>query len=436
MLLRTEVARHLTAAGCRLVIASPNADEPYFAAEMAQPGFQLEKMPSRFSKLEGYLVKVRQYLLMNPSLGKTLHFKREKYQRQYPFRAAVIRFLNLFLGHVPLLRRLYLFAEEKLFAGREWDALLRRVAPDLVVTCTPGFLPPDTHLLRAAKRAKIPTTTVMLSWDNLTSKGYMGAYPDSLLVWSPLMAEEARFYHDFRGPIHEVGAAQFDIYGEIDKREARAAFRARHGLGTSQRLIVWGTINQAIYPRQKEDLVAFIDQIADIDPGAKVWVRLHPQTISGAFAHMKPEYAALAGDRVHIEFPPVLSEKLAWDLPKEDMRHLAELLAAADVVVIPRSTLSIDAAAAGTPIVNVAVNKAFAKGFAYTHYAKLLTCDGVRVAWDQAELLTIVSAYLDDPERDAAGRAAIVRQQLGAYFGRAAARTAEVLLALLEERRR
>jgi len=434
MLLRTDVARHLIETGHTLIVASPNAEEPYFAREFDQPGFRLVTMPACFSPLEAFLVKVRQYLLMNPSLGATLNYKRDRFRKQYPLRAFLIRIANLFLGNIPILRRLYQFFERKIYAGREWDALLEEVRPTIVVACTPGFLPPDMHLLRASARHGIPSVTVMLSWDNLSSKGYMGAYPDHLLVWSPLMAEEARRYHDFAGPIHEVGAAQFDIYAEVDKQTARAELRARHGMGSAQRLIVWGTINQAIYPEQLDDLVWFIEQLSEIDPGAVLWVRLHPQTITGQYAHLRDAYTALDSDRVHIELPPVRSEKLAWDLPKEDMRHLAELLAAADVVVIPRSTLSIDAAAAGTPIVNVAVNPEFAKGFAYTHYAQLLTRGGVRVAGDHRELLDLVRAYLDDPDLDAEGRAAIVEQQLGSYFGRAAERTARVLAELAADR--
>ena len=35
---------------------------------------------------------------------------------------------------------------------------------------------------------------------------------------------------------------------------------------------------------------------------------------------------------------------LAWDLPKEDAEHLANLMVAADVVVTPNSTFSINGA--------------------------------------------------------------------------------------------
>ena len=432
MLLRTSIAERLIEMGCRIVVVSPNAAEPYFRQEFEREGFQLELMPQKLTKLEGFLIKTRQYLLMKPSLGATLNYKRDIYRKQHPFRAAMIRMGNLLLGSMPVLRKIYLKLERKIYNGAEFDQLLVRTQPDLVVAGTPGLNPNDIHLLRAAKRLKIPTATVMLSWDNLTSKGYMGAYPDSLLVWSPLMTDEARHYHDFKGPVHEVGAAQFDIYGEIDKQEVARCFREENGMDPDTRLLVWGTMNQQVYPGQLDDLKALIELLAKRPEKIKLWIRMHPQTISGRFKHLKPVYEKLASDMVHIEFPPVRSETLAWDLPKEDMLHLARLLAAADVLVILRSTLSIDASCAGTPIINVATNPEFAKGLNYTHYAKMLKCDGVRVVYHLDGLDRAIAAYLDDPKLDVDGRAAIVTQQLGIYYGRAAHRTAQVLAALAE----
>jgi hypothetical protein len=58
----------------------------------------------------------------------------------------------------------------------------------------------------------------MLSWDNLTSKGFMNGVPDYLLVWSPLMAKEAVDYHDLPlTRIFKTGAAQFDNYQGVRK---------------------------------------------------------------------------------------------------------------------------------------------------------------------------------------------------------------------------
>src|SRR4051812_34228307 len=86
MLLRSSVSENLLAAGAELIVLSPNADEPYFRQEFDRPGITLEKLAGRFSRLETNMINMRQYLLMNPSLGATLNYKNERYRRNSPAR--------------------------------------------------------------------------------------------------------------------------------------------------------------------------------------------------------------------------------------------------------------------------------------------------------------------------------------------------------------
>lgn len=430
MLLRTEISERLLEAGAELIVVAPNADEDYFRREFERPGITLEKTPQRYTKPEKAVVSTRAYFLMNPRLGETLNFKRERYKRAHPMRYWVTRAGNLVLGNVPALRKLYLEAEARVFNGAEYDDLLARHRPSLVVSGTPGFNVFDCHLLRAARRARIPSATVMLSWDNLTSKGYMGAQPGHLLVWNQLMADEARQYHEFAGPITEVGAAQFDVYRQVGASFDGAGFRREQELPEGARLIVWGTINEDIYPGQMQLLRRYATEIERGPEGRVLWVRVHPQSVTGPHAALAREYLALASERVRIEIPAVASETLRWDLPKRDMIHLAELLTAADLLITPQSTLTIDAACAGTPIINLAIDEHFRNVFRYTHYQNLLRSGGIWVVEDVPELLEATDRYLADPSHHQLGREAIVAQQMGRQFGRAGQSTAEALWSL------
>ncbi len=440
MLLRSEIADTLLAEGVELVVVSPNADEEYFQEEFNHPQISLEKMPSRFSRVEARLVNLRQYFLMNPSLGATLNHKNESFRRHSPGMYWFARTVNSVLGRVGPLRRAYLRMENRLFPGAEFDSLLDRHKPDLVTTGTPGYNRDDIHCLRAARRGGISTATVMLSWDNLTSKGYMGVTPDHLLVWSDLMADEAVEYHDFpRSKIRWTGAAQFDCYFGVRDRLDRRSWRRQHGLAEDVPLLVYGTINPAILPHEIE----IVRQIVAAARSGKfrrrphIWIRLHPQVMKGAYSQSIEPYRALAGEGVTVEEPQVQSTSLAWDLPKQDAAHLAELLAAADVVSTPSSTLVIDAAAAGAPIVNVLFDgcqveaalsvRRFEK---YTHYAKILATGGIARAYDIDEYVRQVDEYVDDPQRDDEGRQRLIEQQLGCLDGAAGRRTAQALMDL------
>jgi hypothetical protein len=438
MLLRSTISETLLARGASLVIVSGSSREPYFQQEFSHPQIVLEESPDRFSWLEGHLITLRQYILMNPSLGGTLNFKNEAFRRQAPNRYWLSRAANSVLGRIVPLRQAYMAAERELFRGSEYDDLLRRHRPDLIVTGTPGYHRNDVHLLRAARRLRIPTATVMLSWDNLTSKGYMGAVPDHLLVWSDLMAGEAVKYHNYpRDRIRWCGAAQFDHYCGFRQRFDRAAWRRQQGVPEGRPLVVYGTINPALIPHELNILkqIAATLNSSSCPSRPYLWVRLHPQVIRGMYSESLGPFRALAGPDARVEEPPVQSEKLAWDLPKEDAEHLAQLMAAADIVVTPNSTLSIDAACAGTPIINVffdgeePIHPAMSsKRFMfYTHYSQILETGGIAKAMNIEDFVRMANAYIANPQLDQEGREAIVRQQLTCLDGQAGVRTADLL---------
>jgi len=435
MFLRTTICEELQRHGARIVVATPNADEPYFKQEMDALGVEVEQIPRFPTRAERVITGMRQYLLMNPKLGGTLNYKRERQKREMPVRYRLARAGNLVLGRSMRLRQAYLDAEARMFDGAEFDEMLQRIQPDLVIAGTPGVHPADAHILRAAKRADIPSATLMLSWDNLTSKGYMAANPDNLLVWSPLMAQEALTYHDYDGNIVEVGAAQFDHYpafrrGTLDRRVAKEQL----GVPPDMKLLTFGTINRGIYKEQLKDLSRLVDTLQTDEKYADcfLWVRLHPQSVVGA---PEDELAWLQdlearSDRIRVEFPEVRSAVLAWDLPKSDIDHLARLLGASDIVLVPRSTLTIDASCVDVPVINLAIDPEFKKGFNYTHYKNIVRSGGAWIANSHRELLWAIERYLLNPDLHSEGRARIVKQQLGTHLGRAGQQTAHALLQL------
>lgn len=441
MLLRSGIAARLISRGSKIIIISKNFDEEYFKKEFSDPRFVLEKMPIKISRTESILVNFRQYLLMNPTLGATLNLKNEIFKKERPILSKCVRCANIFLGRFSLLRVLYIKIESILFSGREFDDILNRNRPDLVVTGTPGMHPLDIHLLRSAQRKKLKTATVMLSWDNLTSKGYMGAKPDFLLVWSDLMAVEAAHYHSFpQERIVWSGAAQFDVYHKISDLVNPREWRKIKAVPVDRPLIVYGTVNPALVPHEINIIKSIIESFNSNSFKIKpfLWVRLHPQVVRGEYSQSLKPYRNLACEDVYIEEPPVLSDKLDWDLPKSDSLHLAQLISAADVVVTTSSTLSIDAACAGTPIINVffdgdnPIPKEYSiKRFMhYTHNAKLLDSGGIGKAYTIKDFVELVHSAISDSTKWKSRLGNIIRQQINVLDGRSGERTADILISL------
>ena len=281
----------------------------------------------------------------------------------------------------------------------------------------------------------------MLSWDNLTSKGYMGAVPDHLLVWSDLMADEAVRYHDFpRERIHWCGAAQFDHYFGLRDRLDRAAWRRAHGVPGDAALIVYGTINPAILPHEIEYPASrsshamrsgrFARQAVPLDSLAPA---SRPRTLQSIARAVPPARRTRRDRRRTAACSPT-----SWPgtCPRRTPFTWRDLLAAADVVVTPNSTLSIDAACAGTPIVNVffdgdaKIHPAMSskRFMSYTHYSHILETGGIAKAMTIDDFVRFVNDYVADPEVHREGREAIIRQQLNRLDGHAGKRAADALL--------
>jgi hypothetical protein len=203
--------------------------------------------------------------------------------------------------------------------------------------------------------------------------------------------------------------------------------------------MTYGTINPGICPHEiaiVKTLIAAMRQ-ATLSRRPYLWIRLHPQVVNGPWQRSLQPFLDLAAEDVYVEVPPVHDGSLCWDMPKADATHLLQLLAASDLCVTTSSTLSIDAACAGTPIANVFFDGcdvdaavSVARFQRYTHYAKILATGGIAIATTIEEFQRIMERYCADASADQAGRDAIIRQQLGTLDGCAGRRTAMRLLEL------
>jgi CDP-glycerol glycerophosphotransferase (TagB/SpsB family) len=123
------------------------------------------------------------------------------------------------------------------------------------------------------------------------------------------------------------------------------------------------------------------------------------------------------------------------------MYGLAELMKYTAVNVNVASTITIDAAALDTPVVNVAfdgqVTKPYlescARYYDYEHYKRIVDTGGVRIARNTDEMMQAIQAYLDDPSLESEGRRRIREEQCWKLDGNSGRRIAEYLIRLMGE---
>jgi CDP-glycerol glycerophosphotransferase (TagB/SpsB family) len=284
----------------------------------------------------------------------------------------------------------------------------------------------------------------MLSWDNITSKGTPLLMPDYFISWGPIMTEEmVEIYHFPQDKIYECGVPHFDIYFQQENFTSRDILMKELQLPPEQPYILYGMVAPYSCPNELDILTWLVEQInrnAFITPCSLV-IRPHPQTIRGVYAKDRQALErlhSLVGPRVALDLPSVLSDRLAWDLPKNDMYRLASLLAGSAMCLNASSTLCLDACVLDCPVINIGFDGSedlpydlsARRGLDFTHMAKLLALGGVRVARTFEALAEHINAYLGDPTLDQEGRKRSAAQECGLQDGRAAARVVSTLLQL------
>ncbi len=214
-------------------------------------------------------------------------------------------------------------------ARRQIQDAFDRTNPAMVLVASPGHYWLDHFVLDEAARRRIPSVCVVLSWDNLYSRGPMCRRPDHLLVWSEEMRRQAMTIHQYpENRIGVVGPLQFRFYAEPPTAEELGAMRRRIGLGPAEPFIAYVCgVRTARY--DVEDVTAMLDALAH-GPyrDFKVVVRPHPQGSREAYEALRTRGVLLdpSPDLTHEEAQPEA-------LDTEAIRHMASLLDGAHFVV-------------------------------------------------------------------------------------------------------
>lgn len=207
--------------------------------------------------------------------------------------------------------------------------IFRRERPELVVVASPGHYWADQFVMEEASRLGIPTLCVVLSWDNLYSRGPLIRRPDHLAVWSTAMRRQAEQVQDFPPErIHEVGALQFGHYAEAVTGDEDAAMRRSIGLAPGERYIAYVCGAQtARY--DVEDVRAMAAALRGTEfAGLKIVARPHPQGARGIYSELEADGVALDAS------PDIIDSKTRPDaVDYGAIRHMAAFLSAADFVV-------------------------------------------------------------------------------------------------------
>jgi hypothetical protein len=447
MVLRSGVARRLVEQGFRVTMISPNADEVYFQKECEQEHVALCQAPQSTGRIADWFRTYRPYLLDDVMGNVALQTKHAQRFARHPLLRVVMEYVNTHLTPHAWCRACFRQFERCVNRSKPIAMLLRALRPDSLVLPNPFGTHEVIYMLHA-RELGLPVICQMLSWDNITTKGTPLMMPDSFISWGPIMTEELiTLYHFPPERIYECGVPHFDVYAQPEHFIPRETMLQRLGLPANQPYLLYGMVAPYSAPRELDILAWLVEKVRaqGFATPCSLVIRPHPQTIRGVYARDREELArlqALAGPQVALDLPPVLSEQLAWDLPKSDMYTLASLMAGSAMCISVGSTLCLEACVMDRPVITVGFDGleelpydlSARRGLDFTHIKKMLVLGGVRVARSFVDLEAHINDYLCEPHLERDERIYTAVQECGPQDGCAAERVAVTIASLCQQK--
>jgi len=224
------------------------------------------------------------------------------------------------------------------------------VRPRLVLVASPGHYWLDHFVLDEARRRGIPSVCIVLSWDNLYSRGAMCRRPDHLMVWSEEMRRQAIDVHQYPADrISVVGPLQFQFYASAVTAAETTTMRAKVGLGPTEPYLAY-VCGARTAEYDVEDVLELIARLrAGPYRDLRVVVRPHPQGSRAAYERLVEHGVLLdrSPDLIDSNTRPEVIDAGA-------IRHMASLLQGARFVVSSwGTTVLLEACIFDTPSVQL-----------------------------------------------------------------------------------
>lgn len=313
------------------------------------------------------------------------------------------------------------------------EQLIAVEAPDHVFNGSHIHAANAVPLVQAARRAGIPTSTFLFSWDNLTSQGRILDIYDHYLAWNDQIAADLLAMYPRIRPdqVRVTGTPQFDFHFHEANRWTRAHWAEEMGVDPDRPVVLYTTGMANHMPGEPEIVELLADQLAsmpEVGP-AQLLVRVYAKDRTGRF------------DELRVRRPDIAFSPVPWlvnwltPLPEDIPLWTSTLLHVACGVNVA-STVSLELAMFDKPTINIAFNPPsvpasqldYARYYRFDHYRPVTASGAVEVVASPGELKRAVVAALRSPADASAARARLLQTMFGETLdGRSHERVAAAL---------
>jgi hypothetical protein len=349
---------------------------------------------------------------------------------------------------VPASERLLRRKEEELWKSdtnmQEVQEQMDRLGPDAALSLTP-FLPDEEMVLRVCEHRGIPLSTSVLSFDNITTRGWWPVHFDRYLVWNRYNAAELmRGYPDIpTDNITIVGSPQFDFYWNPSFCWDEGEWRRQLSLPPERPVILFGGGHFFCAPHEPRFLQQIDEAISggEIPGNPVILFRGHPVDEIKRWMPILDHAKNVVYDDPSPKGRAKGKAIGRANMSRRDIEKLASCLFHSRVHVNVASTMAIDGAIFDRPQIGPAYDdtpgrkydQSCRELYLHEHFLPITRSGGVEVVHSRDELIRAVRSGLEEPGKLAGERKRLVREICTFDDGRATERVAQAVRSFLEQ---
>lgn len=295
-----------------------------------------------------------------------------------------------------------------IFSEKSFTKKIKDINPTFILTTT-FVVDIEWPLMFVAIGMKIPIFTHVLSFDNITSRGYLPLSKfNRYFVWNEKMKEELIYYYSINENLIEItGTPQFDFLVNPEYNLNREDTLKLLSLNTNDNFILYCANHVLISPKEPDLLDDIITSFCghDILKNFKIVLRLHPLDDYSRWNHLIDKYSGIIKLSIPWEHP-VENKNSIGIVSKFDMIKFVNQMKYAEVILNIASTITIDASIVNTSVICIGFHSRDSKEskcyFDYhysVHFSPIMNTGSVPLATSLQELQKLVIDSINNPSK-------------------------------------
>jgi hypothetical protein len=425
-------------------------NETELIKELTEQGFEVHILPE-FKRGYAYagIRKKIDYWFVHFKLKSPTKKNQDKFLQQYnSFKSNIIsscrKWYNIAKMYLPgVQNKMFKNERELLHTDTNFNQIklwVTQLNIDAVFTVTPFHIQED-FLLRACKDLGKKMITSILSFDNITKRGWIPVNYDAYMVWNKYNYNElVRIYKEIdQNKIFITGAPQFDFYYDKAYLFSKEEWMKIVGIkDSSKKIILYAGGPKSLFPNEPQYLQHLNTAIetGEIENNPIILFRCHPVDVLQRWKDSVGQTDNIIYDSSWTGEKNLVSTNIT----DFDIKKLCSTLYYTDVHINLCSTMTVDGSAFNKPQIgpaydNVVPNKAnLLRGMYWQeHFIPVLKVNGIALANSKQELIRITNDFLNNPKPNVEKCKKVVEEIITYSNGEATQKVVDILKNELKE---